>query len=98
MYRYDENDEFFQYLPIKFTAEFTFTLSECGLEHKVKFTNLSDKMMPISFATHTTINSPFVDGGKEENIRLFVPAEKRCLLNSRCLPDGEPVALEGRCV
>ena len=95
MYRYDENDEFFQYLPIKFTAEFTFTLSECGLEHKVKFTNLSDKMMPISFATHTTINSPFVDGGKEENIRLFVPAEKRCLLNSRCLPDGEPVALEG---
>ncbi|MBQ3566768.1 MAG: aldose 1-epimerase [Oscillospiraceae bacterium] len=94
-YRYDENDEFFEYFPVRFLAEFTFTLSECGLEHKVKFTNLSDKMMPMSFATHTTINSPFVEGGKEENIRLFVPVQKRCLLNSRCLPDGEPVALDG---
>ena len=94
-YRYDENDEFFEYFPVRFLAEFTFTLSECGLEHKVKFTNLSDKMMPMSFATHNTINSPFVEGGKEENIRLFVPVQKRCLLNSRCLPDGEPVALDG---
>ena len=31
-------------------------------------------MLPISLATHTTINSPFVDGGKEENIRLTVPS------------------------
>ena len=45
-YRYDENDEFFQYFPVRFLAEFTFTLSECGLEHKIKLTNLSDKMMP----------------------------------------------------
>lgn len=92
-YRYDENDEFFKYFPIRFSAEFTFTLSECGLEHKIKFTNLSDKMMPISFATHTTINSPFVEGGDEKNIRLFVPAIKRCILDSRCLPDGEPTEL-----
>ena len=35
-YRYDENDEFFQYFPVRFLAEFTFTLSECGLEHKIK--------------------------------------------------------------
>jgi len=94
-YRYDENDEFFEYFPVRFLAEFTFTLSECGLEQKVKFTNLSDKMMPMSFATHTTINSPFVEGGREEDIRLFVPVQKRCLLNERCLPDGEPVALDG---
>ncbi len=94
-YRYDENDEFFEFFPVRFVAEFTFTLSECGFEHKIRFTNVSDKMMPISFATHTTINSPFVEGGKEENIRLYVPAKQRCLLNSRCLPDGEPVALEG---
>lgn len=94
-YRYDENDEFFEYFPIRFLAEFTFTLSECGFEHKIRFTNLSDKMMPISFATHTTINSPFVEDGKEENIRLYLPAVKRCRLNKRCLPDGEPVELEG---
>ena len=94
-YRYDENDEFFQYLPIKFLAEFTFTLSECGFEQKVTFTNLSNKMMPLSFATHTAMNAPFVDGGKQEDIRLFVPVQKRCRLNSRCLPQGEPVDLEG---
>lgn len=94
-YRYDEEDEFFKYFPVKFLAEYTFTLSEMGLEHHVKFTNLSDKMMPISFATHTTINSPFAEGGNEEDIRLFVPALKRCKLNDRCLPDGEPCMLDG---
>jgi aldose 1-epimerase len=85
-YTYDENDEFFKYMPIRFVAEYTFTLSQYGLEHKVKFTNLSDKVMPISLATHTTINAPFVDGGSQEDIRLSVPAVKRCELNDRCLP------------
>ena len=85
-YRYDENDPFFAHLPIRFLAEYTFTLSACGLEHKVRLTNLSDKMMPISLATHTTINTPFVDGGKEEDIRLTVPIGKRCELDERCLP------------
>lgn len=85
-YLYDENDEFFQYLPVKFLAEYTFTLSECGLEQTIKFTNLSDKMLPMSLASHTTISAPFVDGGKENNIRLTVPVGKKCELNERCLP------------
>ncbi|MCC8135690.1 MAG: aldose 1-epimerase, partial [Ruminococcus sp.] len=85
-YVYDEKDEFFEYLPVRFTAEYTFTLSRYGLEQTVKFTNCSDKMMPISLATHTTINSPFVDGAKEGDIRLTVPVGKKCELNSRCLP------------
>lgn len=86
-YIYDERDEFFKFLPVRFTAEYTFTLSENGLEQKIKFTNKSpDRVLPISIASHTTINSPFVDGGKEENIRLRVPAIKRCELNERCLP------------
>lgn len=86
-YRYDENDPFFEYLPIPFLAELTFTLSECGLEHKISITNLSEKkMLPISVATHTTIQSPFIDGGNQEDIRLIVPIGKRCELNERCLP------------
>lgn len=85
-YIYDESDEFFSFLPVKFIAEYTFTLSERGLEHKVIITNISDKVLPISLATHTTINAPFVDGGKQEDIRLTVPAIKRCELNERCLP------------
>ena len=85
-YVYDERDEFFQYLPVEFVAEYTFTLSSCGLEQEIKFTNCSNKMLPMSLASHTTINSPFVDGGKEANIRLTVPVGKKCELNERCLP------------
>lgn len=85
-YVYDENDEFFKYLPVKFTAEFKFTLSSSGMTYRLRLINNSDKMLPISLATHTTINSPFVDGGEEENIRLSVPAIKKCELNDRCLP------------
>lgn len=85
-YLYDENDEFFKFLPVKFIVEYTFTLSQYGLEQTVKFTNLSDKMLPMSLATHTTINSPFVDDAKEGNIRLTVPIGKKCELNERCLP------------
>ena len=85
-YIYDENDEFFKYLPVKFTAEYTFTLSAKGLEQKIKFTNNSDVMLPMSLASHTTINAPFVDGAKEEDIRLTVPVGKKCELNERCLP------------
>ncbi len=85
-YIYDEKDEFFEFLPIKFMAEYVFTLSECGLEQTIKFTNLSNVMMPMSLASHTTINSPFADGGKEGNIRLTVPIGKKCELNERCLP------------
>lgn len=85
-YVYDENDEFFQYLPVKFIAEYTFTLSENGLEQDISFTNLSDKVLPMSLASHTTINSPFVDGAKEGDIRLTVPVGKKCELNERCLP------------
>lgn len=88
-YLYDEQDEFFQYLPIRFKAEFLFTLSECGLEYEFKLTNLSDHQMPISVATHTTISSPFVDGAKQEDERLFAPIGKRWILNERCLPTGE---------
>lgn len=85
-YVYDENDEFFKYLPVKFAAEYTFTLSENGLEQDISFTNLSDKVLPMSLASHTTINSPFVDGAKEGDIRLTVPVGKKCELNERCLP------------
>ena len=92
-YLYDEKDEFFQYLPVKFKAEFLFTLSANGLEYEFKLTNLSEKQMPISVATHTAMNSPFVDGAKQEDERIFAPIGKRWILNERCLPTKEFVDL-----
>lgn len=88
-YVYDENDPFFQYMPLRFKAEFTFNLSGCGLEYEFTLTNLSRKMLPVSAATHTSIQSPFVIGGKEQNERITVPVGQRCLLNERCLPTKE---------
>lgn len=85
-YDYDERDPFFAYLPLRFRVELTFTLSEYGLEHKFAMINLSDKALPVSLATHTTIQAPFLDGAKAEDMRLTVPIGKRCELNERCLP------------
>jgi aldose 1-epimerase len=92
-YLYDEHDEFFQYLPIKFKAEFTFTLSACGLEYEFKLTDLSPKRLPVSVATHTTINSPFVVGASEQDERITAPIGKRWALNDRCLPTLETLDL-----
>ncbi len=92
-YLYDERDEFFQYLPIKFKAEFLFILSENGLDYTFKLTNLSDKQMPISVATHTTISAPFCDNSKPEKLRLLAPIGSRWVLNERCLPTEEFIPL-----
>lgn len=94
VYLYDESDPFFQYLPIRFKAEFTFTLDENGLHYAVTFTNLSEKQMPMSLATHTAIKSPFVDGGQEADIRISVPITEKWVLNERCLPTLEILPLD----
>ncbi len=85
-YEFDEKDEFFQHMPIRFTAEYTFTLSDKGMQQDICFTNHSDKVLPMSLGSHTAIMAPFVDGGKAADIRLTVPAIMRCELNERCLP------------
>ena len=85
-YEFDEKDEFYQHMPIRFTAEYTFTLSDKGMQQDICFTNHSDKVLPMSLGSHTSIMAPFVDGAKAADIRLTVPAIMRCELNERCLP------------
>jgi aldose 1-epimerase len=93
-YLYDEADPFFAYLPISFRADFTFRLTEEGLFYTVTFTNLSEnKQMPISLATHTAMNSPFVVGGDEADSRIQVPITEKWVLNERCLPTCEILPL-----
>ena len=87
---YDETDFFYNCFPIKFTCEITIDLSKDGLKHTISLTNLSEKMMPISVCTHTTINAPFVDGGLQENILLQVPCKEKLIFDKeRWLPTGE---------
>ena len=93
-YVYDEKDFFFNCFPIKFTVRIRIELSDKGLSHKITLINQSDKMMPISIATHTTINAPFVDGAVQEDIRLKVPAVEHILFNkSKWLPTGKRAKL-----
>ncbi len=92
-YVYNDSDPFFSYFPLPFTATFMFTLSEYGLEYQLSIMNQSNKKLPVSVATHTTIAAPFVDGAKEEDIRLKVPVQERWVLNERCLPTGEILPL-----
>ena len=85
-FTHDENDEMFELFPLKFKISYTFTLSDDGLKQEINLTNLSKKALPVSLCTHTTIDSPMVDGGEEKDLRLFVPIGKKCELNDRCLP------------
>lgn len=94
-FTYDENDFFFNCFPVKFTVEIRFELSEEGLRHTVTLTNKSKVMMPVSIATHTTYCAPFVKGGKQEDIRLTVPAVSKLQFNKkRWLPNGRVLKLK----
>ncbi len=94
-YIYDERDFFYSVFPIKFKANITVSLSNEGLTHSVKLTNLSeDRVLPVSIATHTTYNAPFVKGGRQENIRLIVPAKEKLPFDKkRWLPTGKTETL-----
>lgn len=87
-YLYDESDEYFQHLPIKFKAEFTFTLSERGLDYAFTMTNLSSVQMPYGVCTHTTMMGPFTSDGEGKDMRLYVPIGEKWRLNDRCIPIG----------
>ena len=88
-YVYDENDLFFEYFPVKFRSDLEFVLDEEGLHYSFTLTNLSDKQMPYGVCNHTSFKAPFTKKGKGKNIRLQIPAVKRCVLNDRQLPTGE---------
>ncbi|MGN0595236.1 MAG: aldose 1-epimerase [Hominimerdicola sp.] len=85
-YIFNEKDEMYKYFPLKFKISYTFTLSSKGLLQEIYLTNNSEKSLPVSICTHTCLNAPMFDGGKEENMRLFVPIGEKCELNERCLP------------
>lgn len=90
-YEYDERDAFFSYFPLKFRIDFTFVLSKEGLRYEVTLKNLSERMLPFGFGTHTTISCPFIKRQKKKegkHYRFYLPVKHRYHLNERRLPDG----------
>lgn len=85
-FTHGKDDEWYEFFPIDFKISYRFTLSDEGLDQRISLTNLSRRALPVSICTHTTINSPMIDGGEEKDLRLYVPVGKRCELNERCLP------------
>lgn len=88
-YIYDDKDEFFQYYPVSFKAEFTFTLSEDGLDYAFTLTNTSNSQMPYGVCNHTTINGPFTTNGNGLDTRLYIPVGEKWKLDKHCIPTGE---------
>ena len=89
-FEFDEQDEMFEFFPLKFKWTLTFTLSEAeGLKQEIELENKSDKALPVSVCTHTCINAPVTDGGDLTKLTFEVPIGKRCVLDDRCLPTEE---------
>lgn len=93
-YVHDERDEMYKYFPVDFKISYTFTLSNDGLLQEIYLTSNSDKALPVSLCTHTCINAPLKDGGREADLRLCVPAGERCELDGRCLPTEQLLPLD----
>ena len=89
-YEYDENDIFYNYLPLPFNLKITAELSNAGLSYTMEFINKADKVLPMSAAAHTAINAAFVDVGVQEDILLELPVSERVIAtDERWLPTGE---------
>ena len=94
-YVYDEKDPLFETFPVKFTADFTFTLNDDGLYFEVTITNNSDRQLPYSICNHTCINAPFTSTGKALDSRIFATiGDEKWLLNNLCLPTTETAPLD----
>ena len=88
-YIYDEKDLFFEYFPVKFQADYEFILDSEGMHYSFTLTNLSNKQMPYGVCNHSAFRAPFTKNGKGRDIRIQIPAVKRCIINERRLPTGE---------
>ena len=80
--------------PHKFRMEITYTLSENGMEHKTKITNLSDKNMPNFLGFHTTFNVPFISGSKADDVRIYAEIGNEAERDENYLPTGRILACD----
>ena len=80
-----------QYLdfPHRFRVEMVYSLSERGLLHRTKITNLSGENMPNFLGFHTTFQIPFTEQSAAENIRLFAELGDEVERDNNYLPTGK---------
>ncbi len=93
-YVYDENDEYFKYLPLKFKVDLTIKVSENGLDYRFGMTNMSDKKLPFGMCSHTSFLAPFIDGGDGMDVRLYMPISERVELDDCFISTEEFLPLD----
>ena len=71
-----------------FRIEILYRLSEDGLEHKTRITNLSDTNMPNFLGYHITFKIPFLSDSAMEDIRLFAEVGDEIERDTKYLPTG----------
>ena len=86
-YLYDEKDPMFEAFPVKFRADFTFTLDPEGLHYAFSMTNLSeDRQLPFGMCNHTAFMGPFVEGSDGMDVRRYIPIGEKWELDSNYIP------------
>ena len=85
-----------QYLdfPHRFRVEMKYSLSENGMLHKTKITNLSSENMPNFLGFHTTFNIPFLKGALAENVRLYAEIGNEIERDRNYLPTGKVLSYD----
>lgn len=74
--------------PHAFRVRLTLTLDENGLSHLVEIFNDSDRNMPCGAGFHTTLRTPFMPEGREEDCLFTLGAGREWLLPETFIPDG----------
>ncbi len=58
--------------PHAFTLLVAYSLEKDGMHQRISITNDSEQNMPFALGCHTTFALPFKEGGKAEDVRLFL--------------------------
>ncbi|MBR3539126.1 MAG: aldose 1-epimerase [Eubacterium sp.] len=86
-YTYDEKDPMFETFPVKFRADYTFSLEANGLHYSFTMTNLSDvRQLPFGMCNHTAFKGPFVEDSDGMNVRLYLPIGEKWEIDGNRIP------------
>ena len=93
VFRADQKNPYLDF-PHAFTVVQEFRVSDLGLSQQLTVLNDGDTPMPFGTGFHTSMNVPFLPGGKAENCRLSVTAGKVWRYDDRILPTGETASAQ----
>lgn len=86
VFNFDENHEFYKYLPLKFQLKLTYILSNEGLKQITTIINQGEEKIPVGIGYHSAFNIPFHPESSDDDCRIIASVDKRWEQNERNLP------------